>query len=313
MNSNSEGHGSIEALLLNTIPRASDVFEKQLEENLLAQFDAAFKPKKEHRIFSRKLHRHRLWVLGGAALAILLVAIFMIPATRSVAKEMLLDFNRAINEIISVNFLVVDGEDQGHDNQLDVEVDTIKEASQRAGFSVKIPQFLPDGFRLVKIAAVEGQGGVGLRYTREEYGYIYINQYDPQKTYLVTECKSVVVEANATVDEEGQVTTDTEDKTEAETDSCGDLAGIGVDAEIIEFQIGDGIGQLVIGGWNAIPVEPDTHDADPGETVTYDFVWDPEKPEYQLRWEDEGIAYSVKILDRRITTDEIIAFANSFR
>jgi len=176
---------------------------------------------------------------------------------------------------------------------------------------VKAPEFLPGGFYLVRIAAGEGWGS--LWYESSGYGYISIDQYDPQITYLVTECASVAVEANITVDGEDVVAEEIENKAEAEADSCGDLAGIGANAEVIDIQIGDVMGQLVMGGWDAIPNEADLLEANPGETITFNFVWNPDRPEYQLRWEEGGIAFAINIFAPGVSTDEIIAFANSFR
>ena len=54
-------------------------------------------------------------------------------------------------------------------------------------------------------------------------------------------------------------------------------------------------------------------DKQPGEYVNLELVWDPEHPEYQLRWEENGLAYDIKAIGDGLTMEDIVHVAESMQ
>ena len=78
-------------------------------------------------------------------------------------------------------------------------------------------------------------------------------------------------------------------------------------------QIGGENGEYVTGGWVI-----DTHDnslqnEQPGEYMNLEYVWDPDYPRHQLRWEENGLKYDIEAIGEGLTMDEILYIAESMQ
>jgi len=145
---------------------------------------------------------------------------------------------------------------------------------------------------------------------------LIIQQYDPNREELVTSCQIVSSSIVAEMDDSGNIVQEDEPAdvaAYAESDSCDSMGNTGASAKIQKVQIGSVTGEYVAGGWvPAADVTP-LHYAEPGETVTYESVWDPNAPEHRLRWEEDGIAYDILAQGEGLTMEDIILIAESMQ
>ncbi len=319
---NKQKFENVEILLASIVPQADEDFTLGLERRLAALYQQQIASKTPSRrqslipIFTRS-HRPWAWSLAAIVISILVLSMLTIPSVSTFAQEALRYFNRAVNEIVNIGYIVREAERLAPIDKTDFEVASVEEASARAGIHVKAPTYLPDGFSLNSIMARKGNPAVGLIYKKPEFpvGFLIIQQYDPALVEMVTTCQVSYTTVVAGVDEAGTVIQQGEpiDEALAESDTCEELADVGADAEIVLVQIGEITGEYVAGGWVIDTQDKPLSNTQSGETVTYEHGWDPDYPGHRLRWEDKGIAYDIKAMGKGLTMDDIVRIAESMK
>ncbi len=319
---NKQENENVELLLASIVPQADESFTLGLERRLTALYQERSTSKTPTRrwpriqIFTRS-NKMWAWSLAGIAIIILAVSVLAIPSVGTFAREAFQYFNRTVNEIVNLDFTVRDIDLVDPTMENDFKVASVEEASVRAGIHVKVPTYLPDGFYLDSIRASKGNPGAGLIYKRSGFpaGFLIIQQYDPDRVEMVTACQVSQTTILAEMDEAGNVVQQSElvDEALAESDVCGELADVGVDAEILLVQIGGVTGEYIAGGWVIDTHDISLQDKQPGESVNLEYVWDPDYPKHQLRWEENGLAYDIKANGEGLTMEDIVHVAESMQ
>lgn len=244
--------------------------------------------------------RLRAAAVGLAALLVLLAGLGAAPRMRVLAQEIIRFFAHAHDGASGVvtdsATLLEDDPDvliiQSAGNAADVfaqvavsgiieislsdfEVESSEEASERAGFNVRVPSSVPDGYLLDGIyilglsPAVVYRDGLG--------NYVCISQHTRQ--YI----------DQMVGDMPGQFV---------------GLTEIGVDTPIQTAAIGNVTGAYFRGEWSTpIPQE------DP--TAHVEHTWNPDAPVHRLGWEEGGITYEILAYGEGLTMADLIAIAES--
>jgi hypothetical protein len=319
---NKRENENVEHLLANIVPQADESFMIGLERRLSALYQEESTSKSRTRRWPRipnfnRSNRKWAWSMASIVIIILAVSALAIPSIGTYAQEAIQYFNRTVNEIVKIGFIVRDIDLVNPTMETDFNVASIEEATARAGIHVKAPTYLPDGFYLDSIIASKGNPGAGLIYKRSGYpaGFLTIEQFDPDRVEMVTTCQISQKTILAEIDEAGNPVQQGEpfDEALAESELCDELADVGVDAEILLVQIGDETGEYVAGDWVIEPHDNSLQDKQPGEQVNNEYVWDPDHPKHWLRWEDNGVAYDITAIGEGLTMDEIIQIAESMQ
>jgi len=318
---NKQANENVENLLASVVPQADEAFTLGLERRLTALHQKQSTSKIPTRIWLRIpifTRSKKLWAWSLAGITIILVvSVLAIPSVGTFAQQAFQYFNRTVSEIVNIGFIVLDDDLVDPAMVTDIKVASVEEAAARAGIQVKVPAYLPDGFYLDSILASNGIRGAGLIYKRTELpaGMLFIQQYDPASVEMVISCQVsrtiVLAELDAAGDDfqQGELV----DEALAESTECGELAGVGVGAEIITVQIGAETGEYVAGDWGIDTQDPSLEHKQPGEFVNNEFVWDPDYPKHRLRWEENGLKYEIKVNGEGVTMEEIVQIAESMQ
>ncbi len=319
---NKQVNENVELLLASIVPQADESYTLGLERRITALYQEKSTSKTPTRwwpritIFTRS-NKMWAWSLASIVIIILAVSVLAIPSVGTFAQEAFQYFNRTVNEIVNIGFIVRDIDLVDPAMETDYKVSSIEEASARAGIHIKVPTNLPDGFYLDSIMASKGNPGAGFIYKRSGFpgGVLFIQQYDPERVEMVTACQVSQTTILAEMDEAGKVVQQGEpvDEALAESELCDELAGVGVNAEISVVQIGGETGEFVAGDWVIDTQDNSLQHKQPGEYVNNEYVWDPDYPKHRLRWEENGIAYDIKALGEGLTMDEILHIAESMQ
>ena len=319
---NKRENENFEHLLASIVPQADESFTLGLERRLSALYQEESTSKNPTRrwpripIFTRS-NRMWAWSLTSIVIIILAVSVLAIPSVGTFAQEAFQYFNRTVNEIIKIGFIIRDVDLVDPTMETNFKVASVEEATARAGIHVKAPTYLPDGFYLDSIIALKGNPGAGLIYKRSGFpaGLLTIEQFDPERVEMVTTCQVSQTIILAEIDEDGNAVQQGApfDQALAESELCDELADVGVDAEILLVQIGGETGEYVAGDWVIDTQDNPLQDKQPGEQVSSEYVWDPDHPKHWLRWEENGLAYDITALGEGLTMDEIIQIAESMQ
>ncbi len=319
---NKRENENVEHLLASIVPQADESFTLGLERRLSALYQEESTSKNRTRrwpripIFTRS-NRKWAWSMASIVILILAVSVLAIPSVGTFAQEAIQYFNRTVNEIVKIGFIVRDVDLVDPTMGTDFNVASIEEATARAGIYIKAPTYLPDGFYLDSIIASKGNPGAGLIYKRPGFpaGFLTIEQFDPERVEMVTTCQVSQTTILAEIDEDGNAVQqgETIDEALAESELCDELADVGVDAEILLVQIGGEAGEYVAGDWVVEPQDNSLQDKQLGESVNNEYVWDSDHPKHWLRWEENGLAYDITAFGEGLTMDEIIQIAESMQ
>jgi len=258
----------IETVLRQVLPKPSSHFYQRM--------DAApwktrnFQKHKTHFVVSKP---NRNFKVGFTfiSLFLLMVGISFIPSVRVIAHQIFYSFFSSPSNQIEVQVTSSAPQDLFRFSDPDNFTQTIEDAQQKAGYSVKNLNQLPESLKLI-----------GAHYEPNFHSITILYQGQDYKLFL----------------------------TQRPIGDGKDIFSIGSDVQIQLVNIGGYQGEFVIGGWKAISTQTISDAITPESQINISAIWDTQLPQYTLRWQENGFAYELRALgEGSPSQSDLIAYA----
>jgi hypothetical protein len=93
-----------------------------------------------------------------------------------------------------------------------------------------------------------------------------------------------------------------------------DVFSVGANAKVDFVTIGDVQGEFVMGGWNAVSIQPGPSTTTTPTSVQIEAVWDASLPQSTLRWQEPGFAYELRCSGvNRASQSQLLTWANELK
>jgi hypothetical protein len=244
----------IETLLSQALPKPSSHFYQKMDT--APWKNRIFQEHKTHFIISKPI---RNWKVGFTIIFLFLFmfGISFIPSVQAIAHQIFYSFFSSPSNQIEVQVTSSTPQDMFNFSDPDNFSQTIADAQQRAGYSVKDLYQQSESLILIGALYEPNCHSVTILYQGKDY-----------KLFL----------------------------TQRPIGNGKDIFSIGSDVQIQLVNIGDHQGEFVVGGWKVISTQTISDAVTPESQTNISAIWDIQLPQYTLRWQENGFAYELRAL-----------------